>query len=101
MHCSELQGAEGPLQVSDALCLMMSSHDHLQACMRWLIMPSSHILFCFVFNSSPRTMAMRQQNMDDRRRAMMNEMYSRPGANGVSGQASANANAADEDEEGS
>lgn len=48
-----------------------------------------------------RTMAMRQQNMDDRRRAMMNEMYSRPGANGVSGQASANANAADEDEEGS
>ena len=46
-------------------------------------------------------MAMRQQNMDDRRRAIMNEMYSRPGANGVSGQASANANAADEDEEGS
>lgn len=47
-------------------------------------------------------MAMRQQNMDDRRRAMMNEMYSRPGANGVSGQASAIANAAaDEEEEGS
>jgi hypothetical protein len=39
--------------------------------------------------------------MDDRRRAMMNEMYSRPGANGVSGQASAITNAADEDEEGS
>ena len=47
-------------------------------------------------------MAMRQQNMDDRRRAMMNEMYSRPGANGVSGQASALANAvADEEEEAS
>ena len=46
-----------------------------------------------------RTMAMRQQNMDDRRRAMMNEMYSRPGANGISGQSSAIANAADEEEE--
>jgi hypothetical protein len=47
-------------------------------------------------------MAMRQQNMDDRRRAMMNEMYSRPGANGVSGQASVLANAiADEEEEAS
>jgi hypothetical protein len=67
---------------------------------------SSYSNHCFYsvllsFNFSSRTMAMRQQNMDDRRRAMMNEMYSRPGANGVSGQASANANAADEDEEGS
>lgn len=48
-----------------------------------------------------RTMAMRQQNMDDRRRAMMNEMYSRPGSNGLSGQTSTLANAADEEEEAS
>jgi hypothetical protein len=29
-----------------------------------------------------RQLTVRQQQMDDRRRAMMNDMYSRPGSNG-------------------